>query len=388
VLLAADFGGDVPGWAKNTTCINPPWPRLWHRSVRARAWSAAAPVARPGAFSTNLRLLAERALNVVLFPDEMATWVRGAVAHARREFASDHPDAVLSMAPRFSAHVVGERLARTWGVPWVADFQDPFLGNVFINWPTPLHRALAARLERTWASRAAALITTTESLRGELLGRYPCLEGKVEVVPNGYDEVEPEPVALERDGFHVVHCGQFYGGRVPDYFLRAVADLRERRPDLRKRLQVHFVGPVSDRLQDAAHGLRLGEAVHIEGVVPYARSIGWMRAADLLLLIKHTSPAAGTQVPTKLYEYLGAGKPVLALAHEGEMAEILRRARGGVVVPPADVELISKTLEMFANGHRFHESGPDDSFVRQFALPVLMGQMARVLDSACGASGR
>jgi len=386
-LLAADMGADRPDWAGPVRCITAPWPRLLRRGARTEVWKAPGRARKPSVLMDKLWAATDRALSLVLFPDESATWVPKAVKAARREFASAPPQAVLSMAPRFAAHVVGERLSRLWHVPWVAEFQDPFVGNVFMPWPTPLHRKAAARVERRWVERAAAVTTTTETLRQELAARYTHLGQKVTVISNGYDPIESEPVALDQEHCHIVHCGQFYGGRVPDHFLEALAALGRRRPDLATRMRVHFVGPVNQRTETAARHLGLSDIVRSEGVVSNARSLGWMRAADLLLLIKHVSPAAAAQVPTKLYEYISAAKPILALAHESEMAQILKQARGGVTVPPTDVEAISRAVEDFADG-RFADFRPDQSYSEQFALPTLMHRMAEVLDSALSAAVR
>lgn len=387
-LLTADFGPDIPEWARSTRCMRASWPRFWRRGTRASAWRTPQSNANPGALREKLWAVAQRGLGVVLFPDESVTWVPKAVRMARQQFGGRHPDVVLSMAPRFSAHLAAERLARLWHVPWVAEFQDPFVGNVFTAWPTPLHQAAAALLERRWIQDAAAVTTTTESLRRQMLARYPRLADKIAVIPNGYDPVDPDPVALDRNHLHIVHCGQLYGGRVPDHFLSAIADLGRRRPDLARRLRVHFVGPVSQRVETVARRLGLVETVQSEGVAPHARSMGWMRAADLLLLIKHVSPLAAPQVPTKLYEYLSTGKPILALAHESELAQILRRAGAGVIVPPSDVDAISRAVESLADGRGLGDSRRDESYVREFALPALMQQMAQVLDSAVSAAAR
>lgn len=389
-VLAASFGPAThhPPWTRSVRCIAARWPRLLESGRNVKGRDARPHGHTPPSLALAARNIAKRVVAAALLPDEMVTWVPHAVAAAKAQFGSRPPDAVLSMAPRFSAHLAGERLGRLWDVPWVAEFQDPFVGNIFLTWPTPVHKVAAAILERRWAQRAASIITTTHLLRDALAARHGLPPEKLHVISNGYDPVEPDPVALDQGHFHIVHCGQFYGGRMPDHFLEAIAALARRRPDLADRIRVHFVGPPNARVERLSRRLGLTRIVSSEGIVPYARSLGWMRAADLLLLVKHVSPAAAAQVPTKLYDYLSAGKPILALAHEGEMAQVLRRARAGIVVSPTDARAISQAVESLADGRALADFAPDHAFIQQFAMPALMQRMAEVLDQAVSAACR
>jgi glycosyltransferase involved in cell wall biosynthesis len=147
--------------------------------------------------------------------------------------------------------------------------------------------------------------------------------------------------------FTVVHTGAFFGRRSPRPFLTGLRDLLERRPDLRGRLRVRFVGDLRATDREWAHALGIDDAWEETGFVPFREAVAAQRAADaLLLLIPHNNGRGDAVVSGKVYEYLAARRPVLAaVPPSGAAAELVRAAGAGEVVDADDAAAQSRALE-------------------------------------------
>jgi glycosyltransferase involved in cell wall biosynthesis len=142
----------------------------------------------------------------------------------------------------------------------------------------------------------------------------------------------------------IVHAGELYLGRDPRPFLDALSDLK-RSPDAAWRLC--FLGRTDAGSYDLEAEIRkrgLEAQVELGGQVSYEQSLYDMARASILLLLD--SPGRRSGVPAKLYEYLGAGRPILALAEpDSDTAWVLRES--GVphrIAPPADRAKIRESL--------------------------------------------
>jgi glycosyltransferase involved in cell wall biosynthesis len=278
-----------------------------------------------------------------------AVWLPRALASAAREVKRNRPDAVLTSGPPHGIHWVGLALKKRFGLPWVADFRDPW----FTDAPPghgPLDRWTRAWAEHFLLARADQALINTEYGRASLERKYPALVGRLVTVPNGFDPERFPPYAPppRRDSVRLTYTGELYNGRDPRPFLDAVKMVCGRRPAGRKPLEVSLVGRLNEGgaiLAEEVKRRGLEGVVRAAGHVPYEESLARMRDADLLLILN--APGRPVGVHAKLYEYLGAGRPVLALAEaDGDMAWVLRESGAPHrLAPPGDPAAIAEALE-------------------------------------------
>lgn len=265
--------------------------------------------------------------------NERLPWLPAALQRAFRDQQAAPAGAVLSTYPPLAAHLAGLAFHLRFGVPWIADFRDPLLGNPFRNrrWA----RRYDAWLERLIVRRAAGVLVTNDSAAGMLRARYPEAAAKIHVLWNGFDPqqpaVKPEPLAGPR---RLVHAGSLYGPRHPCALLRALALLASQGRIDPARWRVEFVGPHGEETfaacADALGQLRGAGIVEIRGGLrPKAELEEAMRRASLLLLLDLTGEAESVQVPAKLFDYIRSGLPIVAWSPAGSPTrEVL--ARSGV----------------------------------------------------------
>jgi glycosyltransferase involved in cell wall biosynthesis len=281
-----------------------------------------------------------------LLPDEKWVWIRAATRAALRLTTERQFDRLVSFAQPWSDHLVGLRLHRATGLPWIAHFSDPWIDSPYLQgrrW----QRRLWARMEATVVRQANALVFVNTQTADRVMQKYPVeWRRKVHVVPHGFDCADVS-IARARGTdprLQLVYTGRFYAGlRTAEAFLRALSMLASRRP-LARELHVSFVGTPLEEHHRIAKELRLGDIVEFVGRVPFAESSARAQLADVLLVVD--APATENLfLPSKLVEYLPADKPILALTPSKGATADLVRALGYPLVAPDDEAGIASAVE-------------------------------------------
>ncbi len=361
----ASLLADVPSGLEVHRVPFSPW--LARLAARRRAQAGAArpagaaahaAAAVPAAGGSALRDAALRTVRAFQVPDDLAAWSRAAgdrAAQVLRAHAAggDPIGLIYSSSPPASAHALAERLAREFGLPWVADWRDLWTDNPAYDAPA-WRRQLDRRTEQRWLARADGIVTVTPSWQAMLDARRPA-GMPVAFIPNGYDEddfasLPPAHQSDAADGrFTLIHTGTFYGPRDPagllDGLSRYLDGPRAGHPALRVRL----LGNMGARFGRALHAfsVRHPDVIVCEPYVPHDEALAAMMAADALLLVVGggRGPAVQGWLPGKVFEYLRSGKPVLSLGDsQGDAARLIARYGQGHAVPEHDAAGVALAL--------------------------------------------
>jgi glycosyltransferase involved in cell wall biosynthesis len=291
-------------------------------------------------------------------------------------------DCVITSSPPESAHAVGRALARR-GAGWVADLRDAWAFEpIRPPFPTTAQRRLDLFLERRWLSAADVVVCVSRPAAEDLhrrLGIEPCL------IPNGWDPdlggggdaAGAAAKILDPDRVSLVYTGRFGSyGRDPAPLIRALGELGSRDAGAASRLELVVAGPLTEA-EVALLRADVGPArIVVAGTQSREAAIALQRAADALLLL--ASPQRSQLVNFKLFEYLAAERPILALAAGTEAGRIVEES-GGEAVPADDSEAIVAALRRAATG----ELVPPRADVRgAYSYPALAERMARAAERA------
>ena len=274
------------------------------------------------------------------------TWLVKAWPACVRAVRRDRSEVVLTSGPPHLVHILGLLVKRRFGIPWVADFRDPWIACTPHQSGGTWHDRVEARLERAVMHRADRIIVNAPNACDALRQEFPEAAGRMTVITNGFDpERFPPPAVTDGDFFTITHSGQLLIDRDPRPFLAAVRTWVAGRPAGARPVRVAFFGHHdSDGLAAVYQSRSLEGVLTIQGQIPYAESLAAMVRSDILLLLD--SPRRRIGVPAKLYEYLGAGQPVLALCEaDGDTAWVLRES--GLphrIAPPDDPAAILEAL--------------------------------------------
>ena len=262
-------------------------------------------------------------------PDMRADWVRTAVPAGRRLIEEWRPDIIFASAPPCTGLIVASRLARSSGIPWVADFRDLWVDNIYSghpHWRIPLD----AVLERLTLRSAASLVTVSPIWAEQLRRRH---RKHVELVYNGYAEEDFPPFPQNAERGHVLtirYTGSIYRGlRDPSAVFAGISLLPE---ELWNRVKVEFYGESADAALNGAVAHGVTEAVAVKPPVPYQRALELQVKADVLLLLQSNDKRDEGNLPAKLFEYLFARRPILFIGLEtGVAARIIADRRAGFI---------------------------------------------------------
>jgi glycosyltransferase involved in cell wall biosynthesis len=285
----------------------------------------------------------------LLLPDPEVAWLPDALRAGTRIVRERGIDVVLSTSPPNSVHVIGAAIARCSGVPFVTDFRDSWLANPHRRYErrsVRAKRAVEGRIARAALRGVAAVSAVTPAIAEEAAALAPA-GTPIRVVANGCDFDEFDGLAYARgERMRIVHAGSFFGQRTPRPFLTAYAALLAARAELRERVQAAFLGELRPADREWALGLGLGDALALEGFQPHSRALAAMRAADALLLLVPRAGGRGLSVVSgKVYEYLAAERPIVALVPpEGDAATLLRDTGSAWIADPDDEHAIGAVL--------------------------------------------
>jgi len=262
----------------------------------------------------------------------------------------------------------------------ILDYRDPWHAYPVKYFPTPAHRWQNAALEKKALHAAARIIATNRRVKELILKRYGFLAyDDVQIIPQGYDAMDFEhatPVERPEQGkFRITHAGALIGNRSPKYFLQAVYNLLGEHPELKEKLELRFVGQFQDEYRKLVQALGLEEITTITGYVPHTDCIRELLASDLLwLMLKNDK-----QSPGKVYEYLGARKPILACVPEGFIRQTVNETGAAFCVEPTDILGIAKAISEAYEAHREGRAPkPDEAIVRKYERKFLAGELSKI----------
>jgi glycosyltransferase involved in cell wall biosynthesis len=330
-------------------------------------------------------------LSALSFPDKYNGWILPAIVAGLKAARKSKAQQIFSSGPYWTNHLVGLALSYLTGMPWIAHFRDPWIVGAGELPIPPLAYRLNEWLERLVATRATSIVLVTEQHAAALRLAFPHLPpDKFAAVPNGYDggEWDELPMNVQRDEkskekLLILYTGTFYIGRDPQPLFRALKSLIDSGEITGEQVQVDLIGwcetsvgrPVKEMI--AEHGL--SDCVNILGPRSRPETLRRMTQADLLLLL---GEGLVMQIPGKTYEYLRAGRPILALTPEGALADLMRRTGGGWVVNQNDdAGVLAAVREIFQQWKKGRiASVADPAAVEAFDRRALAGRFAGLFD--------
>jgi len=319
--------------------------------------NGAAPLVPPDTTPKARTKLVENLRSLLFVPDEEQGFAAAVVSAGLGELRNG-ADLIYTTAPPFSSHLAGLVLKRLSGLPWIAEFRDPWTNNPVVARLSPttsLSSRLETGMERAVFHGADRVVVGTERLRDQMCETYgDDAEGKIVLARNGIDKIADLPAPPSKTP-EFLHLGTLYGARSAQSLLKGFAELDgAETQDTVPRLR--FVGGEGDaqrhRYGGLAESLGVMDRTKFEPWKQRKEALQLLTETDFLLLLAIDQPS---QVPNKLYEYLGTRKPIVALVDEdGESAHLLRQSGNHILLtedtPEAWAKAFRQALDMVRSG--------------------------------------
>jgi glycosyltransferase involved in cell wall biosynthesis len=289
-------------------------------------------------------------------PDKDVNWLPHAVRRALALHRREKFDLVYSTAPPFTDHLVAQLIKQRTGLPWVADFRDPWARA---PWKAEIlgesvRGKAAAKLERRFVTHADRVILNTDWIHREFTEHYGAhLARKFTVITNGFDPQDfADPVMPGERGNKLVitHTGALYRKRSPEQFFAACERLLAQGKIAPHELELRFVGGIAPELYrtfECSEALR--QTIQVIPQVSHREALGYQMQSDVLFILQ---PGTSVSVPGKIFEYIGMRKRILALTPPGATADVVRENNLGPVIDPEDLPGIEAALRQLVEEYR------------------------------------
>lgn len=340
--------------------------------------------------------VAGRYLGWTARPDRWISWQFDAVRQGLKLVKEHQPDLIWSTYPIATAHVIASKLHQKTGIPWVADFRDPMAQDGYPS--DPLTRQSYLDIEADAAAHASFCVFTTPGAAQTYRQRYPSAAGRMVVVENGYDEESfsslpmacaSPPGAQTAERPHILlHSGIIYPSeRDPSKLFEALSLLRAQGQLSTSDVCIRFRASVhDDLLQTLAAQFGVLDFIELCPPISYRAALAEMLSVDALLVMQASN--CNAQIPAKLYEYLRAGKPILALTDPvGDTAGVLREAGmpsiAGLDSAPDIAQALATFLQQLKTGTSLVA---DETYVKQASRVGRTQRVAQLFGDAIASS--
>jgi len=326
-------------------------------------------------------------------PDPMISWYYRSRRTALEVAQGEKVDIVYTTSPPHSEHLMGIYLKKNADLPWVADFRDAFVGDPNLTGSTKsnIKRPIFSLYEKRIVASCDHLVTATNPIRDDFIRRFGNrIETKVTTITNGFDGDDFPRIdrRMRNDRFTITYTGAFFGKRSPYHFIEALKALLFEYPEVKGLIRVILAGTFLERDRALFRDPTLRDVVTVKDFVSHKESLRYQCESDVnLLVIGPKETEGGNQILTgKIFEYMFAKRPILALVPRGVARDLIEEGKLGVTVDSDDVMAIRETLwELFRMWQRQElRVNPSPHLLKRYDRRELTRQLAGVFDGVLG----
>lgn len=319
-------------------------------------------------------------------PDPRCLWIGPSVRFLKK-YLEEHPvDLIVSTGPPQSMHLIGRRLALETGLPWIADFRDPWT-KIFYFKHLSMTRATERwhkKMEKKVLDQASAVVAVSPLVQQDF---QMMTQTPVELITNGFDECDfsseicKEAFGGPKKDFVITHTGLFASDGNPTTLWEVLAEKCRKDEHFRKLLKIKLIGKTDEQICASIRKAGLTENMCDLGYQPHAVAIEEQRNASLLILPLRKEPEYKAVLPGKLFEYLASWRPVLGIGQpDGAMSMILNTTKTGIVLNWDDKASISRFINLCWENHLNGTLTVEDTDLSQFTRRELTRKMVRLFE--------
>jgi glycosyltransferase involved in cell wall biosynthesis len=335
-----------------------------------------------------------------LIPDSKIFWKTKAVELGSRIIEEEGIELIFATAPPYTDFLAACELKDKFGLPLVVDYRDSWIDCPNNFYPTPLHKKKHSKMETSVLECTDKVITINSRIKELIHLRYPFVKDEdVEVIPQGFDPedfgsqiaqigsqtsqiMQTSPIAQkENRKFRITYSGSFLNYYTPKHFLDGLKLAFDKRPELKDKIEACFVGTFPNEYKEYIKNIGIENAVNIAGYVEHSLCAKYLVESDVLWMMINKTERSDLHSTGKLYEYFGAGKPILACVPEGVARKSLENYGAVIMTGPDDVNTIaSAILEYYDKFEKNEMPLPNPEVKNKYDRKLLAGKLAEVFN--------
>jgi len=262
-------------------------------------------------------------------PDARKFWIKPSVKFLSNYLEKNPVDVIITTGPPHSLHLIGLHLKKKKDIKWISDFRDPWTEIDYFH-QMPLNKKAKKKhhqLEREVLKNSDSVIVVGNTMRDQYLKETD----KVVTISNGFDTSDNKEVSHLDIFFSITHVGMMNADRNPSDLWKILKEICLENPDFKSDLKIRLIGKIA---KEVSHDLNIFDSGITEVVdyVSYAEVKKYQLETQVLLLCINNVPSARGIITGKIFEYLQAKRPILAIGPEdGDAAEILKNTNSGSI---------------------------------------------------------
>ncbi|MFK7923301.1 MAG: glycosyltransferase [Bacteroidia bacterium] len=314
-------------------------------------------------------------------PDARKFWIKPSIKFIGDWLKENHVDAVLSTGPPHSVHLIARGVKQNHNIPWIADFRDPWTNIDFYDQLMLSKRADRQhhKLEKAVVDECDKLITVSWTWADEFRAMG---KDDVRLVTNGFDHADFESISGEPGPkFSFNHIGYLNADRNPALLWQAFGELCQEVPGMKDDLKLRFIGKTDQVLFQHLEKNGLMDMVERIDYIPHSEVLPTLLSSQVLLLLLNNTRNVMGVIPGKIYEYLAAGRPVLAIGpEEGDSARILTETGAGIVCNFEDFEKMKREIFKLYRAFKKGSLSVEEADIERFTRKHNAGLIGGILD--------
>ncbi|MCK5815354.1 MAG: glycosyltransferase family 4 protein [Flavobacteriaceae bacterium] len=280
-------------------------------------------------------------------PDARKYWIKPSVEFLSEYLEKNQIDVVISTGPPHSMHLIGLGLKKKLGIKWISDFRDPWTEIDYFHQLPLTEKSIKKhqKLEQEVLENSDSVIVVGETMKQN----FSTFNSNIHVITNGYDtELKTESVELDKK-FSLTHIGLMNEDRNPSVLWKVLSEIAVSNKNFSSDLEIKLIGKVSKVCLDELDNNNLGKNLNLIDYLAHNEVQLHQRSAQVLLLAINDVPSAKGIITGKIFEYLVAKRPILAIGPvDGDLAQILNDTDSGVIIDFKNaVSLKSTILELY-----------------------------------------
>ena len=323
--------------------------------------------------------------SLLFIPDNKKQWAKNALIEARKLLKEEQYDLIFVTGPPFSSFTIAAQLKKEFDVPLAIDYRDLWYGYYFAIYPTPYHKSRNKQLEYQALKAADKIIVINRRIKEKIMEYYPFVSHRdIIIVPHGFDPEDMEKAGTEprtKDKLVIAHSGLFYEYITPKYLLNAFKSLVEERPDIASNIELVFIGILRKSLLRQIRRLKLEPFVKITGYVSHIEAVRKILSSDVLWMMIGKGRNSDAHSPSKFFEYVGTGKPIIGLIQDGSTLKLsLQEYKASYTCDPYDEKSIKELLLQVYEDYRLNKlPQPDPEVIARYRRDNLTEMLGKEL---------
>ena len=316
----------------------------------------------------------------LFIPDARVLWVRSSAKKIGKIIIKNNIQTIITTGPPHSVHLIGMRVKKKFGIHWIADFRDPWTSISYHEsfYLSKLSRKKHERLELKVLSSSDHIITTSKSNAEEFRKKTT---QPISTITNGFEPIKNRSYTLDNT-FSIAHIGSLRMYQNPRVLWKCIKKIAYKNSVFKEKLLIKLIGEVSEDVIRELKNYNLLGNTKLFGYLSHSESRKYQFTSQLLLIISFPWEHTKGIIPAKIFEYLNAKRPIIALGvHGGELQQIIEQTQSGQFFSTNDEEglttFLEKSFDLYLNKNLI--SNPIG--IEKFHRKNLTKSLAEILNS-------